>query len=242
MRPLDFIVIGAQKAGTTSFYNYVRSHPEIFLPASKDSPFFCNDDKYKEGWEAYAKNRFRGAGSEQKWGKVTAHYAGYIMHTPRRMRETMPGAKIVALLRNPIDRAFSHHQMQVYRNAETRSFREAVDDLLQDKALTKGRQIRRSGYSIGHEAERWCYLTWGEYGRILDRYLTYFEKDQIRIYYTCNLASQPEMVVQDFFSYVGVNDNFIPEGIYEKYHKREDRRTRQGGGAKLSRKREPFHG
>jgi hypothetical protein len=50
MQSLDFLVIGAQKAGTTSFYHYIRSHPSVFVPSRKEIPFFCADERYQKGW------------------------------------------------------------------------------------------------------------------------------------------------------------------------------------------------
>ena len=224
MKSLDFIVPGSQKAGTTSLYHYLRRHPEIFLPSSKDDPFFCVDSRYRRGWDQYAEDRFDEANQDQKWGKVTAHYLGYVSCTPGRIREMMPDVKIIVLLRNPIDRAFSHHQMHFYNGFEKRSFRQAVEDSLQDEALREGRQCT---YQV--EPERRTYLTWSEYGRILETYLSHFERDQLRVFYTSDLASSPSEVLREIFLHLEVNPNFTPENVGKRYHKGRDRRITGGG-------------
>ena len=141
----------------------------------------------------------------------------------------MPNIKLVSLLRNPIDRAFSHYKMQVLRNAEHRTFDEVVDDLLREEAIEKGRKCRLGNYSSYMEAEKWCYLVWGEYDRIISSYMEHFSKKQIKILYTKNLSKKTSKVLNDFFGFVGVNDNFVPSNIQKKYHTSDDERVRKDG-------------
>ena len=69
-----FLGIGAQKAGTTSLHEYMRTHPALYLPEAKEQPFFTNDAAYEEGWEAFAAVAFHGAPSGRRYGKITPHY------------------------------------------------------------------------------------------------------------------------------------------------------------------------
>src|SRR5664280_1861889 len=71
---LDFIIIGAQKAGTTTLFEYLKRHPELCMPAGKEAPYFGHDDMIARGWEAYLRATFTFADPECKWGTATTHY------------------------------------------------------------------------------------------------------------------------------------------------------------------------
>ncbi len=73
---LDFIVIGAQKSGTTTLFEYLRGHPELYLPPGKEAPFFSHEEVWKDGWGEYVRRNFPGAGEagDRLWGTVTPHY------------------------------------------------------------------------------------------------------------------------------------------------------------------------
>src|SRR5438132_830712 len=73
---LDFIIIGAQKAGTTSLFRYLKGHPEVSMPLEKEVPFFCSDIAYERGFDGYIQ-RLKGemiADPARKWGTATPHY------------------------------------------------------------------------------------------------------------------------------------------------------------------------
>src|ERR1035438_1302883 len=71
---LDFVIVGAQKAGTTSLFEYLRRHPELSLPAGKEMPFFSDEDARGRGWDDYLRKAFAFAGPESKWGTATPQY------------------------------------------------------------------------------------------------------------------------------------------------------------------------
>src|SRR6266487_1947701 len=114
MKCLDFIIIGAQKAGTTSLYHYLREHPGIYMPPEKEAPFFTSKGSFLRDWEQFAADYFGAASVEQRWGKATPAY----MADPRvaaRIHSLMPRVLLIALLRNPVERAYSHYMMSVRR-------------------------------------------------------------------------------------------------------------------------------
>src|SRR4051812_24838908 len=100
---LDFIVIGAQKAGTTTLFEHLRRHPDVSLPAGKESAFFSQDENYRRGWDAYLEGLAREggmSGSDRRWGTISPSYmlgtvqkrlgegGSYDEHTvPRRIAE-----------------------------------------------------------------------------------------------------------------------------------------------------------
>ena len=71
---LDFIIIGAQKAGTTSLFEYLRPHPELWLPPGKEAPYFSHDAVIERGWQDYMEKAFAFGDPARKWGTVTPSY------------------------------------------------------------------------------------------------------------------------------------------------------------------------
>ena len=181
-RKLDFIVIGAQKSGTTSLCEYLRGHPEIALPAGKEAPYFSRDAIYRRGWHDYLNRWFSGADPARRWGTVTPDYmVGGVLEPelapaaaggrydewtiPLRIRERLQDVRLVALLRDPVERAASHHAMLTLNGLEARTFESVVRELVQPKALADARN---------RPAEATGCVVWGEYGRLLAPYFDVF--------------------------------------------------------------------
>jgi hypothetical protein len=125
----DFVIIGAQKGGTSFLYHLVTRHPLVEPAASKELHFFDRSELFHRGAGWYRRCFPR---SEWKDGRksITGEATPYYLFDPpvaKRMAEVVPQARLIALLRNPIDRAYSHYQMQVKRGTETRTFEEAIE-------------------------------------------------------------------------------------------------------------------
>ncbi|MGO9322448.1 MAG: sulfotransferase domain-containing protein [Solirubrobacteraceae bacterium] len=221
---LDFIVIGAQKAGTTSLFEYLRRHPQISMPADKEAPYFSHDHAFERGWDAYMA-KIALIDPERRWGTVTPHYmiggvykrakasadaAGrYDERTvPLRIRERLPDVRLVAILRDPVARARSHHQMMVMNGSEQRSFDEAIAEHLRPDALERAR--RRPLADTG-------YVAWGEYRRILGGYFTVFPREQILVAFTDELERSPERLLARVHDFLGVRPDFVPDNLGVKY-------------------------
>jgi hypothetical protein len=225
---LDFIVIGAQKAGTTSLFEYLRRHPDLCLPLDKEAPYFSHDQELTRGWDHYVDKAFGASDPTKKWGTITTHYMvggvydrsgtpqevadSYTEYTvPLRIRRHLPEARLIALLRDPVDRAASHHQMLRMNGEEPRSFDEAVDALLRVESLEQSR--RRPEEQTG-------YVAWGEYGRILTAYLEVFPRDQIMVAFTDELESEPERLMRQLHSFIGVSPDVVPDNLGTRYRER----------------------
>lgn len=211
-RCLDFLIIGAQKAGTTSLYKYLSKHRGLYLPPEKEAGFFHNDKRYYQGWEKYAKTFFANAPSDRLFGKATPSYLGD-MRVPERIAHLMPGVKLIALLRDPVERAFSHYKMSVRRNRESRTFDDAVHELLYPSTLERSRLLVAT-----LENEINCYIVWGEYGRMLNQYMKWFPKKHILVVFADDLASNPISVYKTICRFIGVDSDEIPENIGKRYH------------------------
>lgn len=213
VRFLDFLVIGASKSGTTALFRYLRTDPELYLPPDKDAPFFAVDEHYQAGWPAFAEEFFSEAPDEALWGTVTPRY----MEDPRvpaRIAATMPEIKLIALLRNPIDRAFSQYRQQVRRGKESRSFEKVVDELL-GAAPGGGEGLERI-------------LSPGRYGETLARFAERFPPERLLVLFTEELEARPQAVIDTIRSFLGLPPGFSPPNLSKRYHVGGDRRRFPG--------------
>jgi Sulfotransferase domain len=211
-KPLDFIVIGAQKSGTTSLFEYLRPHPGLYLPARKEVNFFSPKDRFDQGWDRTVEEDYSDALDPQLWGDVSP---GYLIDpgTAARIADLMPDTKIIAILRDPAARAYSHYKMNVGRKRETRSFREAVEDQLAPAALDQARQ-----YASGplHTSE--CYVAWGEYGRQLQHYFDRFPRQNIYVTFLDDWEQDYESAYTSLIDFIGARSGPIPPNLGEQYH------------------------
>ncbi len=231
-RVLDFIVIGAQKSGTTSLFEYMRRHPQLCLPSAKEVPYFSNDVRYREDWEAYLRKAFPFCDPQRRWGTVTPQYMyggvfrpaqrtddapaeSDVRTVPLRIHERLPDVRLISILRDPVARARSHHAMTLLNGWETRPFDQAVRDLLSPEALARSRRVPE---------ETSGYVAWGEYGRILAGYLDVFSLSQMLVLFTSDLRSDPRAVVRRVFDFLSVDPEFVPDTLGIKY--------REGGASR----------
>jgi hypothetical protein len=126
----DFVVIGAPKCGTTFFYNLLVKHPHVEHAACKEPNYF--DLLFDEGTEWYRhcfpRPRWKD-GRETITGEATPSYL-YHPHVPERMAEVIPQARLIALLRNPVDRTYSAYYHRMRSGKETRKFEDAIEAAL----------------------------------------------------------------------------------------------------------------
>jgi hypothetical protein len=125
----DFVIIGAQKGGTSFLYYLLTRHPIVEPAARKELHFFDQPELFDNGAEWY-RRCFPRLGSKDGQRSITGEATPYYLFDPpvaKRMAEIVPNAQLIALLRNPVDRAYSHYQMQVKRGTEPRTFEEAIE-------------------------------------------------------------------------------------------------------------------
>jgi hypothetical protein len=208
-RPLDFVVIGAAKSGTTTLFHHLRRHPDLYLPPAKEAPFFSKDDVYQRGWAAYLSDHFAGAPPEALWGTVTPRYLGDL-HVPERMFAAMPDVKLLALLRDPVERALSKYRLLVRQGRETRTFERLVDDQLEPAALHRARTDRRP---LGETL-----VVRGEYARLLGTYLEWFPRDQLLVHLTTEYEDDPQAVLDSILTFLGRSPGWTPDNLDERYY------------------------
>jgi hypothetical protein len=202
---LDFVVIGAQKAGTTTLWELLRRRPDVWVPPAKELPYFSHDEVYAEGLQRLlARN---GAPDDDRLvGTVTPHYmhGWQNMTTAKiaaRMADDLPRLKLIALLRDPIQRARSQHAMAAARGREPRSLDEAIQAELAPRALHAARS--RPGDAN-------TYVVQGEYGRILSEFLSVFPPQQLHVELASRLANDPDRVLRRILSFLGARTADLP--------------------------------
>ena len=122
----NFICPGAAKAGTTSLFQVLNQHSEIYLPDVKETFFFWNNDFYK-GKKWYEEKYYKNVVNEKIIGDITP-LDMYFDYVPERIQKTLgSNIKIIFMLRNPANRAFSHYLMSLRQGFETKSFEEALN-------------------------------------------------------------------------------------------------------------------
>lgn len=213
---LDFLVIGAQKSATTALFKYLESHPKLQLPAGKELPLFHAERHEAEVAEFMAQHYENVSG--QLKGKVTPQYM-CDEKIPERIYQHNANTKLIAVLRDPIDRAWSHYRMNKRRDNENRDFEVAMTESLQEEVLRRGRLGSAPTHELSYEDEADYYLAWGEYGRILDRYLEFFPAQQLLVVYTSDLQQRPKQTLDKVLRFLGLPAGFRPGCLGEVVHK-----------------------
>jgi hypothetical protein len=224
---LDFLGIGAQKAGTTSVHEYLRTHPELFLPEVKEQPFFTVDAAYEEGWDSFARVAFHGAPAGRLYGKITPHYMGGPVAwsdataaaeteaasavTARRIAERFPDVKLIAMVRDPVERAISSYWQTTVLGDDRRALDEALGDELTPEALEAARRRPADGHQ---------HIVAGEYGRILEDYLRFFPREQLFVGSMEALGREPLVLLRELFRFLGVDDGHVPPNLGVRYQVR----------------------
>jgi hypothetical protein len=197
-RPLpDFLILGAQKAGTTALYAYLRWHPDITGPAFKEVSYF--DRHYAQG------ERWYRAHLPLRPQRIVGEASpSYLFHplAPERVAELLPGARLIALLRNPVERAFSHYQHEVALGREPLSFEEAIER--EDERMRGELERLRSEPSyFSYPWWNYTYLARGRYAEQLERWYAFFPREQLLVLLTDELSADTAGTYRRALDFVG---------------------------------------
>jgi hypothetical protein len=190
MKP-NFLIIGSQKAGTTSLYRVLRDHPQVYVSPVKEINFFFHNALYEQGLDFY-ESHFTGAPEDAR--AVGEASPGYICHpqAPARIHQIYPDLKLILIVRDPVDRAYSQYWDSRRKLAETRSFAQATEE-----ALTPIYVPGETGY-----------FSRGAYAIYVRRYLEYFRRDQLRVLRFRDLKENPRHFYQQCFQFLDVDPSF----------------------------------
>ena len=152
----DFVIIGAQKSGTTSLYNFIIKHPTIAPASQRELHYFSGQYRFGEQWyrSNFPTNLSRRYFYKKTKQKLLSGEASptYMFHpiASDRMKNILPDIKLIAILRNPVDRAYSQYHHNIRRNNETLPFEKAIELEEERCAVEKERLIRDSDFVATH--------------------------------------------------------------------------------------------
>ena len=146
MTKFNFFCIGTQKAGTTTLHEILNQHPNLCLPEKKETHFFSNEDLFAQGKSFYL-DFFNNIDNFDFFGEIDPEYS-YFTESAERIYDMFGGVKIIFILRNPVERAFSHYLMTKRRGLEELSFERAMD-IEETRLLNKADKMHYSYQSRG---------------------------------------------------------------------------------------------
>ncbi len=207
----NFLLIGTNKAGTSSMFAYLKQHPEVYMSPIKEPHFFAHEGRKLDYCAPGDEDRnqlcvtnlenyqalFQGVSKEKAIGEASPSSLSF-PQAPERIKHYIPDAKLIAILRHPVDRAYSFY-LHLLRQG-----REPLNDFLQ--ALQEEEKRKNK-----HWSPVWRYKEFGFYSVQLQRYFDRFNRDQIKIYLYEDWQTKPVEVIQDIFQFLGVDDTFVPD-------------------------------
>ena len=200
----NFIIIGAMKSATTSLYTYIKQHPDIFMTKVKEPMFFNNFQQENNYNILGSKSKkatkleeylamFKDAKNEKAIGEASPAYI-YNENAPHLIKEHLPDVKIIAILRQPTDRAYSNFLHT------KRADRENVNSFEQAIKIEKER-ISDNWSPLYH------YIQKGFYSVQLKRYYNLFPKENIKVYLFEDVVKTPKETLKDIFKFLNVDEN-----------------------------------
>ena len=200
----NFFIVGAPRAGTTSLYEYLKNCENVFMSPIKETYFFSPNvnmnlilSKPVKDQKDYQK-LFHNVKTEKAIGEATPSYL-WDPDSAKLIHEKIPKARIIIMLRNPIDRAFSHYLWLVSLGKENLSFSEAIKKSLSAKPDFSGRIIDG-----------------GMYSNQIQRYLDEFDQKQIKIIIFEEFLKNPKLIVEDILNFLDIDSN--PPEIFKAFN------------------------
>jgi hypothetical protein len=201
-RPLpEFLIVGAQKAGTTSLHAYLCEHSSVLPPTTKEVHFF--DHEFHRGPAWYRAHFRRSPEPGMLSGESTPYYLFHPL-APARAAEVLPECRLIVVLRNPVDRAFSHHNHERALGFESLDFEQAIEAEAQRLAGEEARMLRDARYrSFSHQHH--SYVSRGRYAEQLNRWFEHFDRERVLILSAEELFAEPAKVVREAQEFLGLD-------------------------------------
>lgn len=200
----DFFVVGAAKSGTTSLWNWMKQHPEVFVPTNIEDK---EPAYYSTCWGMKDRNRylnlFSAASNEQQIGDFSTPYLTD-PDSPALIAKDNPMAKIIILLRNPVGRAYSLYNWMLNNGYESiYPFEKALEAEI--SRLEEDQFQPEIGY-----IQNFYYFHSGLYTAQIEAYKAHFQEDQIKVILLDDIISDRAFVMSDICKFLGVDTGFVP--------------------------------
>lgn len=218
----DFLIIGAQRSGTSSLHAMLSDHPQIHSGRIKEVHYFDLNHWRGEWWyrghfptRAALAADGRRTGMRPIVGEATPYYL-YHPEAAARAYDLLPDARLIAILRDPVERAISHYHHEVARGTETLPLEQALD----------AEQDRLHGTDLGRRSDspyrgldphqRYSYLDRGQYAPQLRRWLAAYPREQLLVVFSAELFSRPKQVLPQILRHIGVSGPLtVPEVLHQ---------------------------
>jgi hypothetical protein len=197
----NFLIIGAMKSGTTALYYYLEQHHQIYMSPVKEPNFFCHEGQESVGSTSVTdigsyQALFKGVSGERAIGEASNCYL-YEPKAAGRIRSYIPDVKLITILRNPIERAYSHFMHAV--RSGTEPFTDFAQALREEETGSYQKRDFRD------------YVGKGLYHGQLERYFDTFDRGQVKVYLYEDLSTAPIDTLRDAFGFLEVDDSFVPD-------------------------------
>ncbi len=216
VRRPNFFLLGAAKCGTTSIAKYLDQHPEIFVSKPKEPNYFAFEPNVQPTCRGPADSQqlyelllkysvtspseylelFAPAQQERAVGEASVRYL-YETHTAAKIAEFAPEAKLIAVLRDPVDRLYSHYHMNVRQHIEPEDLSGALR--AEDDRVSQG-----WGWD-------WHYRRVGHYAEQLEEFSRHFDRSQLLVVFHADLQAHPQATMQALFRHLEVSTDFEPD-------------------------------
>lgn len=221
MRSPDFLIIGAARCGTTWLYECLNAHPAVYLPASKrpEPHFFMKQAEYAQGIRYYSDRYFAHVGSALVAGEASTSYM-YQPYVAPRIARHLPEVKLIAILRNPVDRAFSNYIVSRRNALETLPFPRAIRE----------ETVRLAHPQSPFEREicPFAYIDRGRYYAQLASYLELFPRDRLHVLLFDDIVDQPADLLRSTYAFLGVDTDFLPKQLPQRSNAADYKGARAG--------------
>jgi len=210
--PMHFFIIGAQRSATTYLYHLLDAHPEVEMtqPVKPEPKFFMLDDLYERGLDYYKAQFFTGKPGARLFGEKSTSYCES-EKAAQRIADSYPQAKILYLLRDPVDRAVSNYWFSVNNGLET---------LPMDEAF-KRESERLDNYDHDRvSVSPFAYLRRGHYLVYLRLYERYFPAEQIKVIIHERLIGSPDSA-RSLYQFLGAASDFTPSTLHQTFNASE---------------------
>ena len=209
MKP-DFLIVGGQRCGTTSLFRYLATHPAVVPPLFQKGIHFF-DLHYGRGLRWYrgqfpvrsiADRRVASASPRAVTGEASPYYVFHPLAAERIARD-LPAVKLVVLLRDPVERAFSAHKQESGRGFETEPFERALD-LEESRLEGELERIQADPTYVSFSHQHHAYLARGRYAEQLERLFDLFGRERVLVLESAVLAATPEPVWERVLGFLGL--------------------------------------
>lgn len=204
-----FLIIGAMKCGTSSLYNYLKKHPEVFMARARGSTktihYFCERKNFHKGPDWY-ESLFEVDSPEQyrAYGEASGSYAKYpgFRDVPEKIRALVPEIKLIYVVRDPVERLISHYSHRVLTGGTKASLADELKD-----------------FNVG-------IVNTSRYFMQIEQYLPYFSKQQFHIVCAEEMRDNRRETLQSIFRFISVDDSFYSRK-YDRVHHDTETKARK---------------